>query len=932
VKKLYLNIIELKKLTFIGFRLIVLVLFLFGFNNSFAQVDKGAATLQAQSYIKSKGLDEAEVRAALKAKGIDIDNLTPEQLPALQVTIEETIAELEAKKAAGQVAAPATDQTAPSTTLPTAEKIEEKTTEGASVEEKAAEILSEKNQQYLPPTEIYGHHLFRVKDLAIYRTTSEVKPPDSYIMSPGDEITISIFGPSQFDSKFIINQTGTISPTGLPKMFLKGLTLGQTKELLRSRFSSFYRFSPEQFAVTLTTARTIVVNIFGETNNAGSFTVSAVNTAFNALVAAGGPTELGTVRKIKIIRGKETKVLDLYAFINNPTIQYDFFLEDNDIIHVPVAERIVSINGAISRPFRYELIEKENLNQLLDYAGGFKANAFREILQVRRFVNDQQILIDVDLKKLKATDQDFDLLNGDEVFIKTIPSPIENIATISGKVNLPGGYSLTETPRVSDLVKRGGLRIESRTDLGFLMRENTNGTKQLIQLNIEEIMLNIGSKTDFVLKNKDVLTIYEKARFTDNYTISVGGAVRNAFQKQPYSPDSTITLERAVVLAGGLNAQATGTGYIMRTNPMNTKVKSYVPINIFEAIKEPKSTANIVLQPLDEVLLLSAPNYTDVSQVSIIGAVRSPGKFQYSPTLTVKDLLVLAGGTKIEAARNRIDIYRVEITQNEPTRTLALSLEVDEKYNLVNTGGVDIALYPFDEVVVRTAPEFEFQEFVQINGQVRYPGSYAIISDNERLSSLIKRAGGLTAEAEPNDATFFRGENSKGFVITFLDKVLTNPNSNEDHILKAGDVLNVPKKQTLVSVSVGNTRASEVIAPKSVSNGRINVAYFHGKRAGWYVKKYAGGFSKDARRQKVTVEQPNGLIRRTHDFGIFWIYPRVKNGAIVSVPGKKPAKLKAEKEVKKEAKEVDWDKKLTQILAVATVFTTLITAIAITKK
>jgi protein involved in polysaccharide export with SLBB domain len=925
VKHTHLIHFFLKNLSKISLRLAVVLLFLFVGNQGFSQINQASAAQQASSIIKSNGLDEAEVRAALQAKGIDIDNVTPEQLLTLQPTIEAVIAELKAKKTvpASESVKQTPVESVETVQFPNAQIIGEKIVAGASIEEKAAEILSEKNQFNLAPSGIYGHHLFRVKDLAIYRTTSEVKPPDSYIMSPGDEITISIFGPSQFDSKFIINQTGTISPTGLPKMFLKGLTLGQTKELLLSRFSNFYRFTPEQFAVTLTTARTIVVNIFGETSNAGSFTVSAVNTAFNALVAAGGPTELGTVRKIKIIRGKETKVLDLYAFINNPSIQYDFFLEDNDIIYVPVAERIVLINGAVNRPLNYELIEKENLKQLIEFAGGFKADAFREILQIRRFINDKQVLIDVDWKNLKANNQDFELFNGDEIFIKSIPSPVENSANIKGKVNLPGDYSLTETPRVSDLVKKGGLKKESRTDLAFLIRENPNGTKQLVQLNLEEILLNIGSKTDLVLKPNDVLTIYEKARFTDNYTISVNGAVRNSLKKYPFSPDSMITLERAINLAGGLTAQATGQGYIMRTNPKNTKVKSYLPINIADAVKNTKSPANIVLEPLDEVLSLSVLSYTDVSQVAIVGAVRSPGKFQYSPTLTVKDLLILAGGTKLEAARNRIDIYRVEITQNEPTRTLALSLEVDEKYNIINSGGADIALYPFDEVVVRTAPEFEFQEFVQINGQVRYAGSYALTSDNERLSSLVKRAGGLSEEAEPNDATFFRSEYNKGFVLTDLTAALKSNNSIEDHILKPGDVISIPKRQSLVSILVANTRSTDVISPRAISNGKINVAYHPRKRAGWYIKNYAGGFTRDARRQRVTVEQPNGLIRRTHDFGIFWIYPKVKNGSIVAVTAKM-GKEKKQPSAKRERKEIDWDKKLTQILAATTAFASLV--------
>lgn len=909
-------------------RIFIFACLLLSINSVFAQIDKAAVEQQAKSYIASKGLDEGEVRAALKEKGIDIDNVSPEQLPQLQPTIEAVIAALEAKKKGAAAAnTPATNAPAvsggpqPIASEVTPVVIENKIAEGTTVAEEAAEQLAEKNQETLAPTDIYGHHLFRQKDLAIFRTTNEVKPPDSYIMSPGDEITISIFGPSQFDSKFTINKEGFIAPTGLPKMFLKGLSLGQTKELLRARFSNHYRFAPEQFAVSLTTARTILVNIFGETANVGSFTVSAVNTAFNALVAAGGPTELGTVRQIKVIRGKTTKTLDLYEFINNPTVQFDFFLQDNDIIHVPVSERVVAIGGAIRRPFKYELIGQENLIKLLDFAGGMTANAYREILQVRRFVDDKQVLIDVDLKKLKAAGQDFTLLNGDEVNIRTIPNPIENTASISGKVDLPGTYSLSETKRISDLVKKSGLRPESRTDLAFLMRENANGTKQLVQVSLDEITKNPGSANDLELKPKDQLTVYAKSRYTDLSYINVSGSVREPLKKHPYDPDSTITLERAIILAGGLNKDALGTGYILRTNPNNSKEKAYLPVDLQAAMTKPGSPANVVLKPGDEVLVLSILTYTDESQVSVVGAVRTPGRFKYNPTLSLRDVLLLSGGLKMEAALNRVDIYRVEIKQNQPTRTLALSVQVDEKMELKGAQS-SIQLFPFDEIVVRSVPDFEFQEYVEVNGAVLYPGRYALTSDNETMSSVILRAGGLSKEAEAKDATLYRAENNKGSVVTFLDQAMKSPGSLEDHILRAGDVLNIPKKQTLVSILTGATKADEVLGSKKIINGQISAAFTKNKRAGWYIRRYTGGFAKDAVRTKTFVEQPNGKISRTLDLGLFWIYPKVTNGSTIKVIPKAPKTDKPK--VEKEKKEIDWDKKLTQILATSSAFGTLL--------
>ncbi len=901
-----------------------------------AQVNP-AIQAQAKAELQRRGVDEAAVRAKLSERGIDIDNVSTEQLPTLQSTIEAVIKEVEAEKAGNNTnasnptnvtdappsVAPPESTTQPvvgqknasQVTIEDALDIKEKVNEGVSIEEALSENVSAEKQKQLPPAKIYGQHLFRDKSLSVFRTTNEVKPPDTYILSTGDIITISVFGASQFDSQFEINKEGTIQPTGMPKMFLKGVTLGQAKELLRNRFQQFYRFAPEQFAVSLKTARTISINIFGETNNYGSFTLSAINTAFNALVAAGGPSDIGTVRMIKVIRGKQTKILDVYAFMNNPSIQYDFFLEDNDVIYVPVSERVVGISGAIRRPFKFELIPGENLTQLIQYAGGLTPNAYQEVIQVRRYINDIQVLIDVNLKNLLQTKEDFTLLGGDEVIVRAIASAIENTAGIDGYVELPGNYALSETPRVSDLIKKGVLKRGARTDMAFLLRKKVDGTSQLIQLNISQLLANAGSKDDIVLEPFDRISVYPQSRYVDINNISVTGAVRSPLKQYPFSLDSAITIDRAILLSGGLKADANGQGYIIRTNPNNIKIKDYIPVNIGSAVGNPKSKDNIILQPLDELNVFSALTYTDAADVNLVGAVRSPGKFRYSPTLTLKDAILLAGGMKMEAATNRIDVYRVQFNNNEPTRTLAISVEIDRNYNILGEG-TTFVIQPFDEIVVRSVPDFELQQFIELNGEVKYPGRYALTSENETLSNLITRAGGISTEADTKATTLFRSANAKGFVVTRLDQALQSPRSTEDHVLKAGDIINVPKREDLVTIRGLNTELSEILRSKFTQNNQISVAYNSGKRAKWYVNEYTGGFSKNANRRKVTVEQPNGKINRTRHFLGINIFPKVAKGSIVYVPAKPPKSEKAKKEGKPG---IDWDKKFTQILAFTSV-------------
>jgi hypothetical protein len=234
---------------------------------------------------------------------------------------------------------------------------------------------------------------------------------------------------------------------------------------------------------------------------------------------------------------------------------------------------------------------------------------------------------------------------------------------------------------------------------------------------------------------------------------------------------------------------------------------------------------------------------------------------------------------------------------------------------------------PYDEIIVRTVPEFEFQRFVEIQGEVRFPGRYALISDNETLSDVIVRAGGLTPEAFADGATFFRFEGGKGYVVTDLAEAQRRPESPHNHILKEGDLIRIPKREDLVSIRTANTRAFEVITAPLIANGLINVAYEPRKHADWYVHRYAAGFGKNAKRTHVTVEQPNGKINRTRNFLFFKSYPKVTPGSVITV-GSKPAKTpKAEKE----KKSIDWDKALTQILSVTATLATVVVAIAALK-
>ena len=875
--------------------------------------------------LERRGLTEAEVRVKFEEKGIDLDNVTADQLPQLEVTLDQIMKEIEEeKKAIDNVAKEAEGEKiigeeAKTIARDAGEKIQEAVEDGATVEEAIAEELVDQVQEEIPPTQIYGQQIFRDKTLKVFSQSDDVAPSPSYILGPGDKVNISIWGISQEDATYEINQSGFIKPTGMSRITLKGISYEKAKTLLQSRFSQFYRFRPEEFAVTISYARTINVNIYGEVFNPGSFTIPATNTAFNALVAAGGPTDIGSVRNIKLIRNAGgTQQLDVYEFMNNPAISEDFQLSNNDIIHVSIADKIVEIKGAIRRPLKYELLATEQLKNLLDYAGGLKENAYKTTIQVKRFENDEEKIIDVKLGELMRGSGDFTLLNGDIVTIPVIPKTYENFASVEGAVELPGEFEIASGMRVSDVLRKAVLARDARTDLAYLIRVREDGTASYERVNIAEILENPAAASNYVLTDRDRLNILSKRSFVDQDLITTSGQVRNP-QEIKYDPAQSIRVADAIVLSGGLKPAATDFAYIRRQVLSSDRETEYVRVNLVNALSDASSGDNLELKANDRLIIYSKLDFLEKSTVSVSGAVRNPGEFTYDVSLTLTDLLTLAGGLKMQAATNRIEVFRVQIFENEATKTVVATLELDG--NNFKVEGSNFQLQPFDKVAVRSVADFELQQLVTLRGEVKFPGVYALLDDNEKLASVIKRAGGLTKESFPEGAILTRSNEETGYVVFQLEEALKNNSSNSNIIMKRGDVLEIPKQKDLVGIDLTNTLASELYDTTIVREKMINVPYAKGKSAKYYLDEYAAGIGKNGSRKYITVRHPSGEIQRTKNFLFFKKYPKVEKGSMVKIGLKKVKPRKKENESKNDT---DWSKVVANSIAQVTAVLTLV--------
>ncbi len=518
---------------------------------------------QVQQELRRRNVTEAELTERLKEKGIDLENIPPEELPNYQAIILDTVSELEAeKRAAERRAEPAVEA------VREPERVPDPSPEPATDVEQIREVVVPVADELTPEEErvlVYGHELFVGKDIGVFRTTEGARAPDTYILGPGDQVRITIFGASQADILLEINSEGYIQPSETPQIYLKGLSIAEARRLLTQRLSQFYSFRPDQFALTIQTARTITVNVFGESRQKGSFTMSALNTAFNALAASGGPTEIGSVRNIQHIRGNERKTLDVYAFMHDPSIQFDFDLQHNDIIYIPVARKVVQIAGAVRRPKRYELLEGENIRQLIEYAGGINYDTYPDFLQVQRIEDGEVMLTEYSLAEALRGDVRIGLQDGDVVRLRQIEKPLEKFVEIEGAVFYGGRYNLRQNPTLNMLLNNAELRPQAKTDLVFVERIQPDESVRIIPVRFEELS---ERGEVFTLEARDRVRVFDLQRYRNLATLSVSGDVRSPLERT-LQFDERIRLDDALELAGGLNPTAANTAIVVRSDLFN---------------------------------------------------------------------------------------------------------------------------------------------------------------------------------------------------------------------------------------------------------------------------------------------------------------------------------------------------------------------------
>lgn len=684
----------------------------------------------------------------------------------------------------------------------------------ATQEESTTSVLENPqpdSRELAQENQVFGRNIFNTRNLTFEPSVNLATPPN-YRLGPGDEVIIDIWGTSQNTIRQQISPDGTINIEKIGPVSLSGMTVSEANEYLKRVLGKTYSGldAPDgalEIRLTLGNTRTIQINVMGEVVQPGTYALSSFSTVFHALYRAGGVNEIGSLRNVQVTRnGKTVAKVDVYDFIMKGKTQDDIRLQEGDVIIVPAYEALVQISGNVKRPMKFEMKKNETLATLINYAGGFSADAYTRSLRVVRQNGEEY-----EINTVKEIDYSaYPMRNGDVVTAEAILNRFTNKLEVRGAVYRPGIYQLNgEINTVRALVNEAkGLMGDAFTNRAVLQREREDLTTEIISVDVRSIMA--GTSPDIPLQKNDIL---------------------------------------------------------------------YIP---------------------------SIHDLEDRGDVAIFGEVAKPDSYSYSDNMTLEDLIIRAGGLRESASTVRVDVSRriKDPKSTVSTDSIGQMFTFALKDGFVIDGEQGFTLQPYDQVFVRRSPGYQAQQNVQVTGEVIFGGTYAMTTTEERLSDLVKKAGGATPKAYLRGAKLIRVANdeekkrmrdvinlmnrqfgeammdSLGIRVedTFsvgidLEKAMAKPGSEYDLVLREGDVLSVPKLNNTVKVN------GAVMMPNTVG-------YLSDKNANYYLDQ-AGGYALNAKKSKKFVIYMNGQVARIKGRS----KDKIEPGCEIIVPSKKNKKV-----------------------------------------
>lgn len=703
--------------------------------------------------------------------------------------------------------------------------------EGSDMGEELEEFVEIKDVEEEP--KIYGRSLFTNPNLS-FEPNSNIATPSNYRLGPGDEIIIDIWGTSEHTIREIISPEGSILIPNLGPIYLSGKTVDEATRYVRLELGKNYSSLLEnssQLKLSLGQIRTIQINIMGEVEVPGTYTLSSFSSVFHALYNAGGINAIGGMRNIQVIRnGKAFAKIDIYEYLIEGKTNDDIRLMEDDVILVPPYESMVSISGKVRRPMSYEMKKGEGIADLLKYAGGFSGDAYTNNIRLIRLTGREKQIYNID----EVDYGTFRLFDKDSLDVETVLDRFENMVEIRGAVYREGLYQVSGSVNtVKQLINKAeGLRGDAFLNRVQLQREHEDLTLEVIPIDLKGLLN--GTAADIPLQRNDILFIPSIHDLEEQRFLVVHGEVA---EPGTYIYAKNMTIEDLILQAGGLlEAAAT------------------VRIDISRRIKEPKSEmptnsvgttysfdfkdgyalndkSGFYLEPFDEVYVRKSPAYHVQQNVQVIGEVLFGGTYALSQkNERLTDLVYKSGGLTPDAyvkgarllrkmseeeVRRKEDAMRMAEASGDTLsiKTMDLSTTYPVGINLERaianpTSDFNLVLREGDILLIP-----EFLNTVKINGAVMYPNTISY-KEKENFKYYLNQAGGYASLARKKKA-----------YVVYMNGTVARLKKNSAKAIQPGCEIVVPAKDPSTKMSTAEVLGitSSVASMAAVIAALINV-------------------------------------------------------------------------------------------------------------
>ena len=762
-----------------------------------------------------------------------------------------------------------------------------------------------------PAVERFGMQVFENGTRDLQMIPMDLPAGPDYVVGSGDGVSVDLWGAVSRRFYRVVDREGRISLPEVGPVMVAGKSLAEVQESVQRVLRT--QFRDVSADVSLARLRSIRVYVVGDVQRPGPYDVGSLSTPLNALFAAGGPTNRGSLRIVRHYRGNQLlEDVDLYDLLLRGVKGDIQRLENGDTVMVPPLGPEITVEGMVRRPAIYEQKDEKSLADALALAGGLLPTAALRHIEVQRLVAHQkQTMLSLDIPQDDSADavtkqlNAFQIQDGDKIRIFPIAPYTQDAVYVEGHVVRPGKYSFHEGMRVTDLIgSYKDLLPEPALQYGEIIRLSLPDFRPEVQsFNVAAALADPAKAP--VLQALDTVQIFGRYDFENPPAVSVLGDVRSP---GTYRTSGDIHLSDAIHLAGGLTLDAaTADAQVFRYMPDSTLKILNVKL---DSALDGSPADNIVLSSRDRVLVHKNAAASDPPTVYVKGEVARPGRYPLTGQMRISDLIRAAGGLKQSADIQTADLTQYvwkndkQVSGNQTQIILADALSGDpDKNGTLNNG---------DVLSIRQRPGWDdLGASISLRGEVVHPGSYGI-RPGERLSSVLLRAGGFAPGAYPYGTILLRSDvrrleqRSYGELVqriraqqatlkltstsatdpdqkvsaesglvqwqTALDNLVNSPptgrvtiqvslnmknwvNTPRDVTVRAGDILIVPKRPSFVLVQ------GQVYGPTAV-------AYRPGKSAKWYLMQ-AGGPTNMANKRAIFVIRADGTVLGKS--GSYWI-------------------------------------------------------------